>query len=68
LHASWVNQIEIWFSLLQRRVLQHGKFSQRRGVARTVLGFKNQWNRHEAHPFNWTFRGRFVHNRPRLAA
>lgn len=68
LHASWVNQIEIWFSLLQRRVLQHGDFHSAQELRRAVLGFKDAWNRHEAHPFNWTFRGRFVHNRPRLAA
>lgn len=68
LHASWVNQIEIWFSLLQRRVLQHGDFHSAEDLRRSVLAFLNHWNRDEAHPFNWTFRGRFVQNRPRLAA
>lgn len=68
LHASWVNQVEIWFSLLQRRVLQYGDFHSDEDLRRAVLAFKDHWNLHEAHPFNWTFRGRFVQNRPRLAA
>jgi hypothetical protein len=34
-----------------------------------LLGFVNHWNANEAHPFRWTFRGRFAqHQRPRLAA
>jgi len=68
IHASWVNQIEIWFSLLQRRVLQHADFPSAEDLRHAVLGFMAEWNRYEAHPFNWTFRGRFVHTRPCLAA
>jgi transposase len=68
LHASWVNQIEIWFSLLQRRVLQHADFRDAEELRYAVLSFVHEWNRYEAHPFNWTFRGRFVQTRPRLAA
>ena len=58
LHASWVNQIEIWFSILQRRILKHGSFSSAPELTAAVLGFVRHWNRHEAHPFRWTFRGR----------
>ena len=61
LHASWVNQIEIWFSILQRRVLRDGDFPSRDALISAVEGFKEQWNRYEAHPFKWSFRGRFVH-------
>jgi transposase len=68
LHASWVNQVEIWFSLLQRRVLQYGDFHSDEDLRRAVLAFKDDWTLHEAHPFSWTFRGRFVQHRPRLAA
>jgi transposase len=57
LHASWVNQIEIWFSILQRRVLKHGSFATKRDLEIAVLGFIRRWNRVEAHPFRWTFRG-----------
>jgi transposase len=56
-HASWVNQIEIWFSILQRRVLQHSSFSTKKELSAAVRGFINYWNRVLAHPFRWTFRG-----------
>lgn len=59
LHASWVNQIEIWFSILQRRLLRHGSFSGKPALCEAVLGFIAHWNRIEAHPFRWTFTGRF---------
>jgi transposase len=68
LHASWVNQVEIWFSILQRRVLRYGSFESLQDVARDVLGFIRHWNRHEAHPFRWTFAGRFVDPPTPLAA
>jgi transposase len=57
LHASWVNQVEIWFSILQRRVLKHGSFRSRDELRRAVLGFIRHWNQFELHPFRWTFRG-----------
>jgi transposase len=59
LHASWVNQIEIWFSILQRRVLRHGSFADKSALRAAVMGFIAHWNRVEAHPFRWTFTGRF---------
>jgi hypothetical protein len=68
LHASWVNQIEIWFSLLQRRVLRHSDFPCAHALPRAVMSFIRSWNRDEAHPFNWTFRGHFVHTQRRHAA
>ena len=59
IHASWVNQVEIWFSLLARRVLKHNSFVTADDLVRAVDGFVAHWNMHEAHPFRWTFRGRF---------
>jgi transposase len=56
-HASWVNQIELWFSILQRRVLRYGSFASKRALSASVVSFIRHWNRHEAHPFRWTFRG-----------
>jgi transposase len=58
-HASWLNQIEIWFSILQRRVIRYGDFVDVNDLARKLLAFIRHWNRVEAHPFRWTFRGRF---------
>jgi len=68
LHASWVNQVEVWFSILQRRVLRYGSFESVKALADDVLGFIRHWNRAEAHPFRWTFTGRFVDARAPRAA
>lgn len=62
IHGSWVNQVEIWFSVLQRRVLRYGDFPSRGALQERVEGFIDHWNEHEAHPFRWTFRGRFRHH------
>jgi transposase len=58
-HASWLNQVECWFSILERRVLRHASFPNVESVNTRVNGFLEHWNAHEAHPFNWTFRGSF---------
>lgn len=67
LHASWVNQVEIWFSLLARRVLRHASFRTKRELENAVRAFIAAWNR-EAHPFRWTFRGDFAPTRLPSAA
>ncbi len=58
-HASWVNQVETWFSILARRVLRHASFRSVDELADRVRGFIERWNGGEAHPFRWTFRGRW---------
>jgi len=63
LHASWMNQVEVWFSILQRRILKYGSFASGAELADAVTGFIGHWNRCEAHPFNWTFRGDFAQTR-----
>ena len=68
LHASWVNQVEIWFSILQRRVLRHGSFDGLAMLRDQVMGFIRYWNRYDARPFRWTFSGRFVQTPERLVA
>jgi transposase len=55
-HASWLNQIEIFFGILTRRVLRHARFACTRDLDRVLLGFLGFWNRAEAHPFRWTYR------------
>jgi transposase len=57
LHASWVNQVEIWFGVLQRRVLRYSNFSSLEELESAILGFLTRWNAFEAHPWKWTFRG-----------
>ncbi len=65
-HASWVNQIEVWFSILQRRVLRYGSFEHASRLALEVEAFVRYWNAHEKHPFRWRFSGSF--EGPRRAA
>jgi transposase len=65
LHASWVNQVEVWFSILSRRVLKYGDFASLGQLETAVRGFIHHWNEEEAHPFRWKFRGEF---KPRRAA
>jgi transposase len=55
-HASWVNQIELFFSILQRRYLNHASFRSTFELHTGVLEFIAQWNG-QARPFRWTFRG-----------
>jgi transposase len=56
IHASWLNQVEIWFSILQRRVIRFGDFEDAEALAERVLGFTRLWNEVEGHPFRWTWR------------
>jgi hypothetical protein len=68
LHVSWVNQIEVWFSILARRVLKHASFRSGEELTARVLAFIKHWNEVDAHPFRWTFRGQWRSNLPPHAA
>lgn len=57
-HASWMNQIEIWFSILVRKVLKRGNFKSTDDLKRKVLAFIEYYNRTMAKPFKWTYQGR----------
>jgi len=57
LHASWVNQIEVYFSILEKKVLRNGSFHSKKELKEAVLSFIKCWNRKLAHPFKWKFRG-----------
>ncbi len=57
-HASWMNQIEIWFSSLVRKVLKRGNFTSVEDLKRKVLAFIEYYNRTMAKPFNCTYLGR----------
>ena len=57
-HASWMNQIEIWFSILVRKVLKRGNFTSLDDLKRKVLAFIEYYNRTMAKPFKWTYQGR----------
>lgn len=57
IHASWVNQIELFFGILQRRILRYGVFDNLEQIDHAVLDFVEYWNAHERKPFRWTFKG-----------
>ena len=56
-HASWVNQVELFFSILQRQCLRDASFRSVGELRTAVLQFITAWNRDRAHPFRWTFTG-----------
>jgi putative transposase len=57
-HASWMNQIEIWFSILVRKVIRRGNFISTDDLKRKVLAFIEYYNRTMAKPFKWTYQGK----------
>ena len=56
-HASWVNQVELFFSILQRQCLCDASFCSVGELRDAVLEFIAFWNSEKAHPFRWTFTG-----------
>ena len=57
-HASWLNQIEIWFSILARKLLKRGNFTSQDELKAKVLAFIEYYNRTMAKPFKWTYKGK----------
>jgi len=63
-----MNQVEIWFSILHRRILRYGDFGSTEHQKNEVEGFIQHWNGAEAHPFRWTWRTDHVKNRRQAAS
>lgn len=57
-HASWLNQIEIWFSILARKLLKRANFTSLDDLKAKVLAFIEYYNRTMAKPFKWTYKGK----------
>jgi hypothetical protein len=57
-HASWINQIEIWFSILVRKLLRRGTFTSKEHLQQRIEGFIAHFNATMAKPFRWTVKGR----------
>ena len=57
-HTSWLNQIELWFSILVRRLLKRASFTSEEDLKERVLAFIEYFNRTMAKPFKWTYTGR----------
>lgn len=56
-HASWLNQIEIWFSILARKLLRKGSFVSVDDLRNKVMRFIDYYNATMAKPFKWTYSG-----------
>ena len=59
-HSSWLNQIEIVFGIVTRRVLRRGNFKSTEALQKQLLDFIDYFNRTFAKPFRWTYSGRPV--------
>lgn len=57
LHASWVNQIEIFFGVLARRCLRRRSFCSTEELRAHVMAFISRWNARDKKPFRWKFAG-----------
>ena len=56
-HTSWLNQIECWFSILNRRLIRRGNFTSTDDLKQQILEFIAYFNRTLAKPFVWKFEG-----------
>jgi transposase len=57
-HASWLNQIEIWFSTLVRKLLRRGNFTSKEHLQQRIESFITYFNATMAKPFRWTMKGK----------
>jgi transposase len=57
-HCSWLNQIEIWFSILVRKLLRRSSFNSKAQLKNRILEFIDYFNRTMAKPFKWTYKGK----------
>lgn len=53
-HASWLNQVEIFFSVIQKKVVSPNDFGSTKELSQTLLAFIERYNR-TAKPFNWKY-------------
>lgn len=59
-HASWMNQVELWLSILVRKLLRRGSFASIDDLVSKVRDFIAYYNRTMAKPFKWTYQGKVL--------
>ncbi len=59
-HCSWLNQVEIWLSILTRKLLRRASFTSTDDLRDRILAFISYFNRTMAKPFAWTYSGRLL--------
>ena len=57
-HCSWLNQMELWLSILVRKLIKRGSFTSVDDLRAKILGFIDYYNRTMAKPFTWTYQGK----------
>jgi hypothetical protein len=69
-HSSWLNQIEIVFGIIHRKLLRGGNFTSVADLESQLREFMNYYNTTMAHPFAWTYTGKPVEKqrRPKFVA
>lgn len=63
-HTSWLNQVEIWFSILVRKLLRRSSFSSVEDLTRRILEFIDYFNRTMAKPLEWLYSPRPLQELP----
>jgi len=61
-HASWMNQIEIWFGILVKKVIKRGNFSSLENLKYKLLNFIDYHNEYAAKPYNWKYSGEVLNS------
>jgi hypothetical protein len=56
-HGSWLNQVELWFSVLARRFLKRGDYDSAHDFDIRLADYLEVYNTHHAHPYRWTYTG-----------
>lgn len=57
-HTSWLNQIEVWFSILQRKALKYLSVPSLLALQQRIMSFIKYYNAHGSKPFKWTYEGK----------
>jgi len=57
IHGSWLNQVELFFSVLSRRFLKRGDFTNAESFEERIQKWLTTYNRDHAHPYRWTYTG-----------
>ena len=65
-HSSWLNQIEIIFGIINRRVMRNGNFTSKFNLVEKLRRFIEYFNETIASPMNWTYTGRPTCNKPKV--
>ena len=62
-HSSWLNQVEVIFGIISRRVMRGGNFTSKADLTEKIRAFIDYFNRTFAKPMNWTYNGRPTRNK-----